>query len=154
MSEHPRSDYFWKHVPAMAASNAGYSAFLAAVGLTFEQGNLDFAPLYRDGFRAAGDEQSAQVCERVHRDEIGHVRFAAAGLRSRAVDAGEQLSDIALYERAVPFPLGAARAKGRRFDAQARLEAGLSGEFIEYVRHARPTQELRARPRGRGPARP
>ena len=144
LSEHPRSDYFWKHVPAITASAAGYSAFLAAVGLTFEQGNLDFAPLYAAGFRTAGDEQSARVCERVHRDEIGHVRFAATALRAHAADGGEPLSDIALYERAVPFPLCAARAKGRSFDAKARQEAGLSEEFVEYVRNARPPQELRA----------
>ena len=108
------------------------------MGLTLEQGNLDFAPLYRDAFREAGDAESASVCERVHRDEIGHVRFAAHWLRELATDGA---SDVALYERAVPFPLCAARAKGRRFNAAARREAGLSAEFIDHVRAARPARE-------------
>jgi uncharacterized ferritin-like protein (DUF455 family) len=144
LAEHEMSDYFWKQAPAIAASSAGPSAFLAAMGLTLEQANLDFAPLYRDAFRDAGDEESAEICERVHRDEVGHVRFAIHWLRrlaGRAATRGE--SDVELYERAVPFPLCAARAKGRSFDRMARIEAGLSQEFIEYVRTARSPQELR-----------
>ena len=139
------SDYFWKHAPAIAGSPAGPAAFFAAMGLTFEQGNLDFAPLYRDAFREAGDEESARVCERVHRDEIAHVRFAATALRdlSRNPEPGPPATDVELYERSVPFPLSAARAKGRRFDAKARREAGLSPGFIDYVRRARSPQELR-----------
>jgi uncharacterized ferritin-like protein (DUF455 family) len=147
LADHVLSDYFWKHAPAISASAEGPSAFLAAMGLTLEQGNLDFGPLYRDAFRDAGDLESARVCEQVHRDEVAHVRFAAHWLRalSDAGVDGEQGSapgaapdDIALYERAVPFLLSAARAKGRRFNADARREAGLSEDFIEHVRTARP----------------
>ena len=141
LAAHELSDYFWKHVPAIEASAAGPSAFLAAMGLTLEQANLDFAPLYRDAFRRAGDEESARVCERVHRDEVGHVRFAANWLRLLA--GPQRANDVELYERAVPFPLCAARAKGRRFDATARARAGLSDEFVDYVRSARAPQELR-----------
>jgi uncharacterized ferritin-like protein (DUF455 family) len=142
LSDHVLSDYFWKHVPAISASSAGPAAFFAAMGLTFEQGNLDFAPLYRDALRAAGDEASARVCEEVHRDEIEHVRFAADCLR--AVSDPPHADLIELYERAAPFPLSAARAKGRRFDAEARRAAGLSEDWIEYVRTARSPQELRS----------
>ena len=77
----------------------------------------------------------------VHRDEIEHVRFAARSLRELA--GPSSLSDIALYERAAPFPLSAARAKGRRFDVGSRRDAGLSEPFIEYVRTARSPQEVR-----------
>lgn len=146
LSEHVLSDYFWKHVPQISASASGPAAFFAAMGLTFEQANLDFAPLYRDAFRAAGDEASARACERVHRDEIGHVRFALGALRTLAREPrGPEVvaGDIALYESAVPFPLCAARAKGRRFERAARVEAGLSTELIEHVRAARSPQELR-----------
>jgi uncharacterized ferritin-like protein (DUF455 family) len=141
LADHELSDYFWKHVPAIESSPAGPSAFLAAMGLTLEQANLDFAPLYRDAFRQAGDEESARVCERVHRDEVGHVGFAVHWLR--ALGGAHAGGDIELYERAVPFPLCAARAKGRRFDATARSQAGLSQEFVDYVRSARSPQELR-----------
>ena len=135
LSDHVLSEYFWKHAPAISKSPAGPAAFLAAMGLTFEQSNLDFSPLYRDAFRNAGDEDSARVCERVHCDEIRHVSFAREALRTLAGESAA--TDVELYERAVPFPLSAARAKGRRFDAAARRAAGLSPEFVEYVRSAR-----------------
>lgn len=142
LEDHPLSDYFWKHVPAIAASPHGPRAFLCAMGLTLEQANLDFGVLYRDAFRAAGDDESADVLERVHADEIGHVRLAARWLLVLDTDAE---SDLEAYERAVPFPLSAARAKGRRFEAGARRRAGLSEEFIEHVRGARSSQELAKR---------
>jgi uncharacterized ferritin-like protein (DUF455 family) len=146
-SEHVLSDYFWKHARAISESSAGPAAFLASMGLTFEQGNLDFAPLYRDAFREGGDEASARVCERVHEDEIEHVRFAARSMRELAKGSDlEGANDVTLYEAAIPFPLSAARAKGRRFDADARIAAGLSRGFIDYVRTARSPQELGAHP--------
>jgi len=138
LSDHRLSDYFWKHAPAIAASPHGPRAFLCAMGLTFEQANLDFTLIYRDGFRNAGDEESAQICQRIHDDEVGHVRLAARWMRALAP---EGQGDIEAYEEAVPFPLAAARAKGRRFDEAARRRAGLSGEFIAFVRSARSSQE-------------
>jgi hypothetical protein len=39
--------------------------------------------------------------------------------------------------------LAAARAKGRRFEAAARRRAGLSEDFIAFVRDARSSQEKR-----------
>ncbi len=147
LSDHVLSDSFWKHAVAISESPMGVAAFLASMGLTFEQGNLDFSPVYRDAFREAGDEESARACEIVHRDETQHVRFAAQALEELArADGDDHLDQVALYERAVPFPLCAARAKGRRFDAKARTEAGLSERFIEYVRVARSPQELRSKP--------
>lgn len=143
LEEHALSDYFWKHAPAIAGSPAGPKAFLSAMGLTLEQGNLDFGPLYRDAFHAGGDPESAAVCERVHRDEIGHVRFAAHWLR---VLSTQHDDEIERYEQTVPFPLCAARAKGRRFNADARREAGLSEAFIEHVRTARPAERATKRP--------
>ncbi len=141
LAEHPCSGYFWRHVPAMDASPFGVRAFLAALGLTYEQANLDFSELYRDAFRAAGDEQSARVCQRVHDEEIGHVRLASVWSRRLAP---RELGEIAAYEQAVPFPLGPSRAKGRRFAAEARRRAGLGDAFIEHVRCARSPQELRS----------
>ena len=137
LSEHPRSDYFWKHAETIAASPHGARAFLCAMGLTLEQANLDFSALYRDGFREAGDEASAQVCEIVHADEVRHVRVAARGLLLLS-ESG--CSDAEAYAACVPFPFAATRAKGRRFDSDARRRAGLSEAFIEAVRGARSAQ--------------
>jgi uncharacterized ferritin-like protein (DUF455 family) len=138
LSEHPQSSYFWTHAPAIAASRHGPLAFLCAMGLTFEQANLDFTLVYRDGFREAGDEASARVCQRIHDEEVGHVRLAAHWLRALA-PAGQD--EVETYRQAVPYPLGAARAKGRRFAEAARQRAGLSAEFIAFVRDARSSQE-------------
>lgn len=141
LADHPLSNTFWRHVPAIAAR--GPAAFLAAMGLTWEQANLDFTLLYRDAFRSAGDETSAAVLQRVHDDELGHVALAARWMPVLAEGANE----VERYESCVPFPLSAARAKARRFDAESRRRAGLGTEFIEHVRTARSSQE-RA-PRGR-----
>jgi len=134
LEAHPRSDYFWRHASTIAASDHGPRAFLAAMGLTLEQANLDFAGLYAEGFRRGGDPESAAVCETVHADEVGHVRVAATWLRR--LDPGAP-GDLEAYLAAVPFPFGATRAKGRRFDAEARRRAGLSERFIAAVRGAR-----------------
>lgn len=131
LADFPRPGYFWRHAATLA--RAGPRAFLCAMGLTLEQANLDFAPLYRDGFAEAGDPQSAEVCEQVHRDEIRHVRLAAHWLRK--LSPGR--TDLEAYLESAPFPFAASRAKGRRFDASARHEAGLSPAFIEHVRAAR-----------------
>ncbi len=145
-SDFDHSDYFWKQAPAIAASPHGIRAFLAAMGLTLEQANLDFSLTYRDGFREAGDEASARVCQVVHDDEVRHVRLAAEWMRR--LGEAEELDEIAAYERYVPFPLGASRAKGRRFEPAPRREAGLSPELIEHVRTAKSPQQARPRRRG------
>lgn len=167
------SDYFWRQAPAIAASPAGPRAFLAAMGLTLEQANLDFTLTYRDGFAEAGDAESAAVCQRVHDEEVAHVALAARwlvrldapaggaprdgskahtepGAEGRAPGVDEPEADLTAYLAAVPFPLGPARAKGRRFEPAPRRRAGLSDALIEHVRLARSTSEqtasLRARP--------
>lgn len=154
------SDYFWRHAPAIAASPAGPAAFLAAMGLTLEQANLDFTLTYRDGFAAAGDGESAAVCQQVHDEEITHVALAAHWIVRLDPPLPERLSDcerdptaskpathtgdLDAYLASIPFPLGASRAKGRRFEARPRARAGLSPAFIEHVRTARSSQERSA----------
>ena len=142
------SDYFWQQAAAIAASPDGARAFLAAMGLTLEQANLDFTLTYRDGFTEAGDEESAAVCQTVHDEEIAHVALAIRWME-RLDDSkreGEQ-GDLDRYLECVPFPLGPARAKGRRFEVGPRRKAGLSEAMIEHIRLARSPQEHRpARP--------
>jgi len=150
--ERSHSDYFWRQAGAIAASPHGLRAFLAAMGLTLEQANLDFTLTYRDGFRAAGDEASARVCQIVHDDEIRHVALARRWLGRLDPDA--DADPVGAYERAVPFPLAANRAKGRRFDVTARRAAGLSEALIEHVRTARSSQERRGAKNAPGEATP
>ncbi len=141
LSDEPLSDYFWKHAASIREGTRGPLGFLSAMGLTLEQANLDFTLLYRDAFRRVGDEESAIVSQRVHDDEQRHVKLAARWLvRLKRPDE----SDVEAYEASVPFPLCAARAKGRAFSASARRSAGLSDAMIEYVRHAGPHGSRRA----------
>ncbi len=143
------SDYFWQQAPAIAEAEHGLRAFLSAMGLTLEQANLDFTLTYRDAFRAAGDEESAAICQVVHDDEIAHVALAVRWLERLSeppdTEDDEDAADLHHYLETVPFPLGPARAKGRRFAVEPRRRAGLSDAMIEHVREAR-VQERDATP--------
>lgn len=139
----PLSGYFWKLMPGVRQSSDPLRAFLCMQGLTLEQANLDFTMLYRDAFRDGGDGDSAAVLQRVHDDEIAHVRLAKVWLVRADDDAPSSVvnaddDDLRAYLAHVPFPLSAARAKGRRFEVGARKRAGLSTAFIEHVRSAKP----------------
>jgi uncharacterized ferritin-like protein (DUF455 family) len=129
LGDEPLSGYFWKHIDAFASP----LAFLCAQGLTLEQANLDFTILYRDAFANAGDHETANVLQRVHDDEISHVKLAATWAKKLA---GE--SDLHAYRHHAPFPFSLARAKARRFEVGARKRAGLSTEMIDAVRAAKP----------------
>ncbi len=131
--QHGLPDYFWRTVPTHRPGLEGVKSFLAAMGLTLEQANLDLSLMYRDAFKAAGDDESARLIQIVHDDEVGHVKFAQHWLKKLT----DQSNDIAAYEDAVPFPLCGARAKGRTFDRKSRKAAGLSDDFIDYIRSSK-----------------
>ncbi|HXZ84955.1 MAG TPA: DUF455 family protein, partial [Myxococcota bacterium] len=151
LGDEPLSDYFWRHVPAIRAHPRGPLAFLAAMGLTLEQANLDFTALYAEAFRRAGDPESARVSERVHADERAHVALAARWL-ARLGPPGE--SQVEAYTASVPFPLEASRAKSRRFDVEARRRRALGRADRARARGARDPGESAAQPaRGRVSAR-
>ena len=136
LSNFELSDYLWRQIENIREAKEPLAAFLCSVGLTLEQANLDFTILYRDAFRRFDDEESAQVLQRVHDDEIGHVRMAAVWMRKLY---GDDLWH--LYNEHVPFPLSAVRAKARRFERGARRKAGLDDVFIDAVQSARPTYQ-------------
>jgi uncharacterized ferritin-like protein (DUF455 family) len=135
----PLSGYFWKLMPGVRQASDPLRAFVCMQGLTLEQANLDFTILYRDAFRRSGDQETAAVLQRVHDDEIAHVRLARVWLvRGDSASETDGGNDLDLYRAHVPFPLSAARAKGRRFETGARRRAGLSEAFIAHVREATP----------------
>lgn len=138
----PLSGYFWKLLPGVRQAPDPARAFLCMQGLTLEQANLDFTMLYRDAFRRGGDDDTARVLQQVHDDEIAHVRLARVWLlrddEGNPTTTPSPEDDLQRYQAHVPFPLSAARAKGRRFEVGARRRAGLSEPFIEHVRQAKP----------------
>lgn len=130
----PVSGNFWDQAPLMETP----LHFVCAMGLTFENANLDFAVLYRDAFRRFGAEEDARVMEMVHHDELGHVAWGLSWLRRLKRD---DESDLEAYLRSTPFPLGLHRAKGRNFSASVRRKAGLDDAFISAIRDARAPME-------------
>jgi uncharacterized ferritin-like protein (DUF455 family) len=122
----PVTGHFWNKLDHLV----GPLEFVCAMGLTFENANLDFAGDYATAARAAGDTATAEVLDRVHTDEIAHVHFAwiwLAKLSDGDDDAWTR------YLAHVKPPLGPHRARGARLDREARRRAGLDEHFIDML---------------------
>jgi uncharacterized ferritin-like protein (DUF455 family) len=120
--DHPVTGHFWNKLDHLTTP----LEFVCAMGLTFENANLDFAGDYAAAARACGDRATADVLERVHADEIAHVHFGWVWLRRFAAD----VEPWEAYLANVRFPLGPRRARGARFDREARERAGFDARFI------------------------
>jgi len=121
--ERPVSGYFWRAVSGMESP----VDYVAGLSLTFEQANLDFAKHFAQGFATAGDEATAQLLEKIHRDEIGHVAYGLKWFRRWKAN-GE--SDWDAFCRQLKFPLSPQRAKGPVLNVEARRAAGFDPQFI------------------------
>jgi len=133
----PVTGHFWNKLDHFTTP----LEFVCAMGLTFENANLDFCGDYAAAARVAGDEATAVVLDRVHDDEIGHVHFAWVWLQKLA--EGDPWET---YLAHVKPPLGPQRARGARFDREARRRAGLDDDFIgklEAIAPTRPSGEPR-----------
>jgi uncharacterized ferritin-like protein (DUF455 family) len=128
----PVTGHFWNKLDHLA----GPCELVCTMNLTFENANLDFANDYAAAARAAGDEATARAIEQVHADEIGHVHFGWVWLRRLA--AGRDPWQA--YLDHVRPPLGPARARGARFDREARRRAGFDEAFIAALEAVSPTR--------------
>lgn len=122
----PVSGYFWRAVSGMASP----LDYVAGLSLTFEQANLDFARHFAREFAAAGDQPTAELLERIQRDEIGHVAHGLRWLR-RWKEPGQ--SDWEAYQARLRFPLSPRRARGLGWNPEARRAAGLDEAFIAAI---------------------
>jgi uncharacterized ferritin-like protein (DUF455 family) len=122
----PVTGVFWNSIDAVKTP----CEFVCAMGLTFENANLDFAVDIAAAARAAGDEATAAVVDRVHLDEVGHVRFAVQWLEKFNDGKG---SDWENFLEHLPAPLNAGRARGKTYDREGRRQAGLSETFIDNL---------------------
>ena len=134
----PVSDFFWKAIGPMHSP----TDFVTGLSMTLEQANLDYAVHYAEIYRKLGDGETADILQRVYRDEIGHVKHGLTWF-NRWRDEG--LSEWEAYRQALRVPLGAARAKGLGFNREGRLKAGFSNAYIDEL-------ELFSQSRGRCPA--
>lgn len=133
--DHPVTGHFWHKLDPLT----GPLEFACAMGLTFEQANLDFAGDYAAAARACGDVETAAAIERVHADEIGHVGFGWTWLRRLAPD-GTGADPWQTYLAHIAPPLGPARARGATLDRESRRRAGIDEAFIDQLAAVSPTR--------------
>jgi len=129
LGDYPVTGYFWSKVPSLTTP----LRFVCAMGLTFENANLDHCANYGAAARAAGDIRTADLLDGVAADEVEHVRFGVRWLEAWR-DAGR--SQLETYARNVTWPLRPALARGRTFHPGARERAGLDPEFIRALSEA------------------
>ena len=122
----PVSGYFWNKVAEIAST----LDFICAMSLTFENANLDHTVDYAAAARAAGDHKTAAVIDKVHRDEVEHVRFGWTWLE--VFKRGDQ-SAWKAYRDHLSWPLRPAKATGRNFHRSGREAAGLDADFIRRL---------------------
>ncbi|HSN86859.1 MAG TPA: DUF455 family protein [Thermoanaerobaculia bacterium] len=126
MGDFPVNGYFWGKTGAIHSP----LDFLCAMSLTFENANLDHTVDYAEAARRAGDEKTAAVIDRIHRDEVEHVRFGWTWLQILKAP-GE--SPWEAFQKHLTWPLRPARARGTRFHRQGREAAGLDDDFIRRI---------------------
>ncbi len=124
VGEFPVRDWFWQRIPSCGTA----LSFVALMGLGLEGANLDHSSRFAKIFRDFGDEAGAKVQERVGRDEIRHVRFAAKWFQA----FGPSL-DFETWAKQLPPPLTPQILQGRPLNRSARGAAGLSQEFLDAL---------------------
>jgi uncharacterized ferritin-like protein (DUF455 family) len=129
LGDYPVSGYFWSKVKDWKTP----LFFVCGMCLTFENANLDHTLDYAEAARAAGDARTAALLERVHQDEIEHVRFGWSWL-SEWKEARHSHGEA--YAAHVTWPLRAALARGKVFRAESRAAAGLDPQFIRLLAEA------------------
>lgn len=122
LGDFPLNDFFWRSMDNLKTP----SHFYAAMALTFESANLDFAQFYEKAFRTVEDTKTANIMRVVLEDEISHVALGAHWLNTWKGD--KKLWEY--YSTHLPGVMTPARAKGIHFDAEIRLKCGLDQEFI------------------------
>ncbi len=130
------------HVWYRAKAAESLLDYLACLPLTFEGGNLDHSLQFAQIFHQAGDTKSRDVMRTIHDDEIEHVAFGLKWFRELKP---RNLSDWDAYTQHVHWPLSPYAAKGKIFQREARVKAGMSPEFIDRIEQAQPESKHRNR---------
>jgi uncharacterized ferritin-like protein (DUF455 family) len=117
-------DWFWERVPRCADA----VSFVATMGLGVESANLEHTASFASRFREAGDEECAQVQERIGREEVGHVRFGA-----RWFEALKAPLEFEAWRQALPAPLSPILMRGKPLHREARRSAGQSDPFLDAL---------------------
>lgn len=122
----PVNNYIW----AKAQMFESVLDYLAGLSLTFEGRNLDHTLEFAEHFTKVADDRSAALFRVIHRDEIGHVRFGMEWLRR--LKSPDQ-TEWDAYVSHLHWPLRAEKSVGNVFQREARLQAGLSQDFVDRL---------------------
>ena len=124
--DHPVNSWIWRKAQEYQST----LEYVAGLPLVFEGANLDHTAEFEQYFRAACDLRSAAIMRTIHRDEIRHVEFGLIWLRR--FKPTEQ-SDWDAWTGALHWPIRPSRARGEVFQREARLQAGLSEDFLDRL---------------------
>lgn len=122
----PVNGWIWKK----AQDYSSTLEYVAGLPLVFEGANLDHTAEFEQYFRDAGDRRSAAIMRAIHKDEIRHVEFGIKWLRRLKP---EGVSDWDAWTSALHWPIRPSKARGDLFQREARLQAGLTQEFIDQL---------------------
>ena len=128
----PVNDHFWRIAPALTDP----AKWVSALNLTFEQANLDHAPVFAEHFERAGDTECAALLRQIEEDEVKHVAFGARWLAAFS-DPNTSLFDAWMAN--MTGQNDPTRARGKAFfNVDARERARLPPQFIEALRRWQP----------------
>ena len=122
----PVNGWIWKK----ATEYQSPLEYVAGLPLVFEGANLDHTVEFERYFVAAGDRRSAAIMRAIHKDEIHHVEFGLHWLRQ--FKRPDQ-SDWEAWTSALHWPIRPSKARGELFQREARLQAGLTEEFLDQL---------------------
>lgn len=122
------SFYFWDTLLKMRSP----LEYVTAMGLTFEQANLDFAGAYAKKFRALGDIETAAILETVLDDEKKHVKHGLHWFREW-ISPEDSENEFEAHRKYLIKPVTLVRAKGLEFSRRIREEVGLGQEYIDQL---------------------
>ena len=122
----PVNCYIWKK----AMSFESVLDYLAGLPLVFEGRNLDHTLELEKAFLEVGDKRSAHIMRTIHDDEIEHVAFGLEWLRRLKP---EGMTDWDAFEKHLHWPLRPVKAKGDEFQRQARIDSGMTEDFVSRL---------------------
>ncbi len=124
----PLFKHFWAHTPFITSP----LHYVSVMNLTFEQANLDFAPIYGKCFARYGDDDSAKLMAQILKDEISHVGFGWHWLRKFK---GEESEWDAWTKTLATTLLSPKRAKGFYIHPEHRTKAGIPHDWVERIKN-------------------
>lgn len=122
----PVNGWIWKKAQEYQST----LEYVAGLPLVFEGANLDHTVEFENYFVDAGDRRSGAIMRAIHKDEIRHVEFGLQWLRKFK---RPEESDWQAWTSALHWPIRPSKARGELFQREARLQAGLTPDFIDKL---------------------